>query len=182
MLKKFIEGLVFGAGFAIAFMAIWFLSTWLVAPRIIASQIHEAETHIPASLAANTHSQISLDSGWTTPEKPFHELGVDEQIRQASVIALARYERAPDGEMKAIIREFLKKDPNVDVYYNVGDEFQSASRYPRDDTKFGDGVVIFFTGSPAQMMMSMSYYGDRITGLGDIPIALFRDKCKKPGS
>jgi hypothetical protein len=113
-------------------------------------------------------------------QKPFHELGIDEQIAQASVIALARYEPAADGEKKAIIREILKQDPGTEMYYKVGDEYAPASHFVASGTDYGDGVVIFFTGSPAMMMMSMGYSGDRIRGLGDIPIELFRQKCAKP--
>jgi hypothetical protein len=47
---------------------------------------------------------------------------------------------------------------------------------------YGDGVVIFFTGSPASMSMSMSFSGDRIHGLGDIPLQLFKQKCEEPSA
>jgi hypothetical protein len=113
-------------------------------------------------------------------EEPFHELGAEEQIKEATVIALARYERADDGRMKAIIREFLKKQPNTTIYYNVGDEYAPSSYFPKEGMNYGDGVVIFFTGSPASM--SMSFSGDRIHGLGDIPLQLFKQKCEEPSA
>jgi len=113
------------------------------------------------------------------PTIPFHELELDQQIEQSSVIAIARYEPGNNGEVKAIITEILKKDPNTTFYYNIGDEYKSSSYYPRDNTRYGDGVVIFFTGSPANMRMSMSYHGDRIRSLGDLPIELLRKKCKE---
>ena len=179
MWRKFIEGLAFGAGFGIAFLAIWYVSAAWMVPRLIGSRVHEAETHFPVPASADKSSSTSAAEDRVRSGKPFHELGIDEQIKQASAIAIARFEHAADGENKAIIREFLKKDPGVEIYYAVGDEYQAASMYPREHTRIGDGVVIFFEGSPAQMVLLMSYYGDRIAGLGDIPIELFRDKCRK---
>lgn len=111
------------------------------------------------------------------PDVPFHKLEIDDKIKQSSVIAIAKYETSKDGKMKAVIKEFLKKEANVTIYYEVGDELPSSSYYPVENMNRGDGVVIFFTGSPATMKMSMAYYGDRITGLGDIPMQLFRKKC-----
>jgi hypothetical protein len=114
--------------------------------------------------------------------KQFHELELEDQIRRASIIALARYERDPDGKMKAIISEFLKKEPNVTIYYDIGDEYPSASYYPKVNTNYGDGMVMFFTGSPATMRMSMTYFGDRVHSLGDLPIELLRQKCEEPNA
>ena len=48
-----------------------------------------------------------------------------------------------------------------------------------DEAIFGDGAVVFFMGSPATMKMAVTYTGDRIHGLGDIPIELLREKCKE---
>jgi hypothetical protein len=107
-------------------------------------------------------------------------LGLEEQIRQASVIALAKYEKSPDGKMKAVIRELLKKESGTTIYYSIGDEYPSSSYYPSENRSYGDGVVIFFTGSPARMGMSMTFTGNRISGMGDLPVELFRKKCKEP--
>ena len=84
--------------------------------------------------------------------------------------------------MRAIIKEFLKKESNTTIYYDIGDEYPSSSYYPREGTRYGDGVIIFFTVSPATMRMSMSFSGDRIHSLGDIPIELFKEKCNDPNA
>ncbi|HET7766381.1 MAG TPA: hypothetical protein VFK92_14940 [Burkholderiales bacterium] len=180
MLKKFAEGLVFGGGFAISFVAVWYLAAYAITPMFASRIEREANKHLSERGRPAPPSE-SEAAGAVEPGKPFHELGIDEQIKKSSVIALARYERAPDGRMRAIIREFLKKDPNVTIYYNVGDEYKSSSYYPSARKSYGDGIVIFFTGSPATMRMSMTYSGDRIGGLGDIPLELFRNKCKGTG-
>jgi hypothetical protein len=59
------------------------------------------------------------------------------------------------------------------------DEYSAASYYPKQGTSHGDGIVIFFDGSPAMMRLSMSYSGDRIQSLGDMPLELLRAKCEK---
>jgi hypothetical protein len=169
MLKKFTDGLIFGAGFAISCMALLFLAGFLMLPMFMSKYI-EYPTGIEQSNVGD-NSQPSI---------PFHDLGLEEQIKQSSVIALAKFELAPDGKMKAIIKEFLKKDPGVTLYYNIGDEHPSSSYYPQKDVGHGDGLVIFFTGSPANMKRSMSYTGDRIYALGDIPIELFKKMCSEP--
>jgi hypothetical protein len=181
MLKKFIEGLVFGSGFAISFVAIWFIATYSLYPILISSVTQTANRQLSQGGISISSEQFAPDMKRPS-QKPFHELSAEEQIKNASVIALARYEKSSDGKMKAVIKEFLKKDPGVIIYYNIGDEYTTSSYYPSKNRSYGDGVVIFFTGSPASMGMSITYTGDRITGLSDIPIKLFKQKCKGPNA
>ena len=179
MLKKFTDGLTFGCGFAISFVAIWYIATYTLYPMLISSVTKSANQQ----LSQEGFSTPSDQSTQNTPHqlsKSFHEMSPEEQIKNASVIALAKFEKSSDGKMKAIIKEFLKKDPGVIIYYNIGDEYPSSSYYPNESRGYGDGVVIFFTGSPANMGMSVTYTGDRISGLSDIPIELFKQKCKEP--
>lgn len=183
MLKKFTAGLVFGAGFGISFLALWYLAAYLITPMYARSQI-EHITHQPLS-DTDTRTQSSVSRNpqmFYEAEPPFQEMQLEEKIRKSSVIALAKYEPSPDGKMKAIIREFLKIEPGTTLYYKVGDEHASSSYYPKNNTSYGDGLVIFFVGSPAEMRMSMSYEGDRIRGLGDLPIELLKIKCKAPNT
>ena len=181
MFKKFIEGLMFGGGFTISFVVIWFVAAYFISPMFMASGFEQQVNKHLAGLGTKTNlssertSEILRES---TP--PFHELTLEDQIKNSSVIALAKYERAPDGKMKAIIKEFLKKEPSVTIYYKIGDEYPSAGLYPKERTSYGDGVVIFFVGSPAIMRMSMTYSGDRIHGLGDLPLELLKEKCREP--
>lgn len=159
MLRKFIEGLVFGAGFTIAAIVIGVIG---------------ATTYF-STLPISHRSGESADEGNT---RPFHELSIDEQIEAASVIAVARFEPAEDGRMKAVLTELLKKNEGTRFHYDIGDEYSHASYYPNERRPaYGDGVVIFFEGSPAMMRSSMSYSGDRIGALGDMPLKVLRNKC-----
>ena len=175
MFRKFLEGLCFGGGFALAFILIAGVASSLLIPMIVRPPA------IPPELAPAVPSHMARmweeDAG-----PPFHELPVEQQIATASVIALARYEPAPDGRLKAVIKEILKKTPGTEFYYAVGDEYTSGSYYPVEGRNRGDGMVIFFKGSPAMMRMSMTYTGDRIHSLGDIPLQLFREKCDESKS
>ena len=171
MIRKFVEGLVFGAGFTIAAGLVAWLGWGLLTPVIFSRSE-------PVISSGVTTSGAVPDALRDVGRPVFHELPLEEQIRQASVIALARYEPAPDGQMKAVVKEFLKKDPDTTLRYNIGDEYPTGSFYPEAGTDRGDGIVIFFQGSPADLTMSMNYSGDRIRGLGDIPLALFREKCE----
>jgi hypothetical protein len=163
--RKFLEGLIFGAGVAVAFIAFGGIAFFLWPA---------ATSLTPAMDPESAQDRVLAEQG-----VQFHRLPLEEQIRTASVIALARYEPAPDGRRKAIIKEFLKKDSGTVLYYKEGDEYSSASFYPEQGVHRGDGLIIFFVGSPADMRMSMSFSGDRIRGLGDIPVELFKRKCEE---
>lgn len=177
MLRKFVEGLVFGAGFAISFVAVWYSASFLIPPAFVAPEVERGAGAVapPPGDRAGTVPNAEAPRG---PAIPFHEQSLDDRIRNSSVIALARYEPAPDGRMKAVVKEFLKRDPDVTIYYDIGDEYPGASYYPKTNTSYGDGVIIFFVGSPAEMRLSTSFAGDRIRGLADLPVELLRKKCR----
>ena len=171
MFNKFINGLVFGSGFAIAFTIISYLGLSLLTNVKFNKQTYSAPSNSEKTISSSPQKLI-------TPSTPFHELSVEDKIKASSVIALMRYEKSPDGKVKTIIKEFLKKDKDVTIYYNVGDEYKSPGYYPKSEKIYDDGVIVFFQGSPATMRFSTTYYGDRIAGLSDLPVELLRKKCK----
>jgi hypothetical protein len=168
VLQKYLYGLAFGAGFGIAASLVLLFGPGLFMAVSGHHGIPVVESRSPAATAASGK-----------PERQFHEESVDEQIRQSSVIAIGRYERDPDGKLRMIFKEFLKKAPGTEIYYEIGDEYEMSYR-PQSERKEGEGMLFFFVGSPADMRMSMTYHGERIAGLGDIPLKLFRQKCQ-PG-
>ncbi len=180
MFKKFIDGLAFGAGFSIAFVILWTVVSLFVFPAYFESQFADLED---AEITFSDQGSSSSDFDFLTGGgEAFYTLSIEDKIDRASAIALAEYQLAEDGRMRAIITEYLKLDEGTELRYEVGDEYPSSSYYPTEDKSRGDGVVIFFTGSPATMQMSSTYSGERITGLGDIPLALFRNKCEDDGA
>lgn len=164
MFKRFLHGLAFGAGFALSFLVIGWVGLGLLIPTFTTTGVVSRSGNVP---------QVG-DEGAT----PFHELPIDQQIASASVIALLRYEPATDGKMKAVVAEFLKRDPNATFHYDIGDEYGESSFYPVQGTSRGDGQVAFFAGSPPILRLGMSYSGNRVLGLGDMPIDLLREKCR----
>jgi hypothetical protein len=70
--KKFIEGMAFGAGFAIAFVAVSWLAWFLITPRAL-KFVNGSASSVPTP-----HSVMSEDAG-----PPFHELTVEEKIKRA---------------------------------------------------------------------------------------------------
>lgn len=174
MSNRFKSGLIFGAGFAISFSVISSLSGLLV--------MFYPQFESPAAAARLTHTTTTMSPDHTAEK--FFDLPVEQRIAKSSAIALLRFEAEADGRQKAVIKEFLKKDPGVELYYDVGDEYSSMSFYPEADTSRGDGAVVFFAGSPATMRAAVTYEGNRIGGLGDISLELFKEKCEeaeKPG-
>ncbi len=181
MFNKFWEGMVFGAGFSVAFIIISYAADFAISPALLNYKLKQVA--IPPSFQTNhSVSTPGVSDAPSSPEhqRPFHELTPDEQIQSATAIALATYEKQPDGRMAATIKEFLKKKDGITIHYQVGDEYPDASYYPSERKGYGDGVIIFFIGSPAAMQSATTYTGNRIIGLGNMPLELFRSKCKEP--
>ena len=172
MLKRFLDGLAFGAGFSIALVAIWVVVSLVLMPAMFSPTLPDMPEPIELE-----DGDLYIGS-WPVIDEfaNFSEMPVDDQIAAASVIALLAYEPAEDGRMQAIFSEVLKKADDVDFRYDVGDEFHSHSYYP-DDTRSHDRAVVFFTGSPARMRYSTTFRGDRITGLYNMTEDMFRQKC-----
>lgn len=162
--------MVFGAGFAIAFL----LVGWVVLGLLLPKTVTPGEP-LPAFYGPS----ISFKEPF---EEPFSDLTLEAKIEKSSVIALIRYEPSLDGKsMRAIFEELLKKEPDTTFPYEVGDEFPRGSFYPEGEANHKEGMVVFFTGSPAAFRMSTTYSGDRIVGLENIPLELFRKKLN-PGA
>lgn len=81
--------------------------------------------------------------------------------------------------MKAVITEFLKKEPDAKVPYDIGDEYSRGSYYPKENVSRGEALLLFFRASPFPGTSSMAIYHDRIAGLNDMPMELFRKKVKE---
>ena len=178
-MKKILDGVLFGVGFGISFIVIWYLAAYFVTPVLFGTQASRTTMERSSEqFSTEPKSAQTLENSFEGLNT-FHQLDVDEQIKLASVIAIAKYVPSDDGKSIAVISEILKKKPGTMFYYEIGDEFPDASIFAEDHTNYGDGLVIFFTGSPAMMRLSMTYKGERIRSLGDLPLKLFREKCKE---
>ncbi|MBI3102515.1 MAG: hypothetical protein HYY98_13330 [Burkholderiales bacterium] len=173
MLQKFFNGLVFGAGFFVAVALLgWFLAYVLMVPP-------EGRTiYWGGAPVLGAPGGMQEARGKQTP---LYDLPLEQQIERASAIIITRFEAAADGRRKAVVAEILKRDPGARLQYQVGDEYPSASYYPKEGEDRGDGAVVFFEGVSADARYSTTFRGDRVSGLGDIPLKLFREKCTQTG-
>ena len=73
---------------------------------------------------------------------PFHELGIEVQIKAASEIASVEFKANADGRMRAVILEFLKKNPRTRMQHAVGDEYPTSNCYLTEGHRHGDCAVI----------------------------------------
>ena len=107
----------------------------------------------------------------------FHDWPLEKQIAAATVIAIGRWKQE-DGQLKCIIAEVLKHQKDTAFYYKVGDEYQRGSHAVTPGTDYGDGQIMFFTGSPATFRYSTSFSRERASGMGDMPLEKLREMIK----
>jgi hypothetical protein len=178
-MQKIIDGMKFGLGFGLAFLAIVYFGLGFVLKGSVSTPGNHSSLalEIPEDSYVPTES-VPRPSHDDREEVRFGDLGLEDQIKYATVIAVTEHRKSEDGETKSVIVEILKKADGVTFYYDVGDEFRRF--YPEERVLYGDGEVMFFTGSPAMMRVSMSYDGERIGSLGDMPMRLLREKCETP--
>lgn len=113
-----------------------------------------------------------VEEAW---DNDFHARSPQDKIDRATAILLTRIEQ--DGARhRQIVAEILKREPDVRLYYKVGDEYEGLSHAAPPDCPGcgGQGSIVFLLGNPATMAESMTYEGDRILALGDMPIAEIR--------
>jgi hypothetical protein len=104
----------------------------------------------------------------------FHELSPEKQVQNSTVIALATYQKS-GATLKCVISEILKHSPDTAFYYKVGDEFRPGGHPITEGTDYGEGQVLFFTGSPARLEVAVAVHGERISGMGDMPVSMLRE-------
>ena len=82
-------------------------------------------------------------------------------------------------DAEVVVSEILKQAPDTTFYYKVGDEFRPGNQRVSGNADYGDGQVLFFTGSPATLESAVAYRGDRITAMGDMRISDLREFVQK---
>lgn len=176
MFNKFLSGLVIGLGFSISFVIVVSLYLKFMVPNQFSTQRMPITSESGAQLIRNEFPYIDN----------FHELPLDEKIANSTAIIVTKIEKNQDGIYESKVAEVLKQQEGVELYYSPGDIYDDYNDY----NSFGDknwkvphGFIVFMGGNPAQMQYSTSYSGgDRISSLGDIPMALLREKCEKPST
>lgn len=171
MLKKLLAGAVFGTGFSIAALSIYTAWMFYILPPLIEKKFDQKFTsEIP--MTDNTSQLLEF-----TNTANFHELSVDEKIELATAIIVVKFEEGDNGNYKSVVEDVLKKKEGVELYYNVGEVYESDSHHKMSDEFVPKRSVVFMQGNPATMRFSTTFDGERIRGLGGISLALLREKC-----
>jgi len=167
VLKKFFSGAIFGAGFSIVTLCLYTVWMFYMLPSLIdknmSSEIVLTENPNPIQNFTNTQN--------------FDELSVDEKIELATAIIIVKFEEDKNGNYKSVVDEILKKEEGVELYYNIGEEYENNSHYKVSNKFVPSRAIVFMQGNPASMRFSTTFNGDRIRGLGGITLALLREKC-----
>lgn len=121
--------------------------------------------HVPGGAQADTYNG-------------FQDWPLDRQIKASTVIVLTKWRKAGDRDL-AVVDEILKQAPGVAFACRAGDEIPSESHVAEANADYGDGEVLFYTGSPARFRYGITYSGNRITGLGDMPMDDLRAAIQK---
>ena len=146
-------------------IAVWALV--IVASLNLVAMLYRASVPRTFPFAGGIISSADFPSGDEFAN--FHELPLEKQVQSASVIAFTTYKKE-DGKLKSVITSIPKQTPGATFNWHVGDEYTPSIRYPRENTTYGEGEVMFFTGSPPMMRYSATYSDGRVSGLGDIPV------------
>ncbi|MBU2886484.1 hypothetical protein KO507_11985 [Gilvimarinus agarilyticus] len=167
MLKKFLSGIVFGAGFSIAALGIY--TAWML--YVFPPLVYKSFTSEPVVTEGSAQFQPIID----TPN--FHELSVDEKIDLATAIIVVKFEDGDNDHYKSVVEDILKKEEGVELYYNLGEVYEENTHYKMSDEFVPTRAIVFLQGNPATMRFSTTFNGDRIRGLGGISLALLKEKC-----
>lgn len=175
MLNKFISGIVFGAGFSLSFVTIY--TVWMVwaVPAVFNYSAVNTESVVSQTNDSDGLPQYTDDL--SSYIKDFDKLTVDDKIKNSTAILLTEYMIDDEGNYINSVVEILKQESGVELYYQIGDKYETYGNYEIDDEYRPKGYIVFMGGNPATMRFSVSYSGDRISGLSDIPLALLRNKC-----
>lgn len=155
-MKRFWDGLIFGAGFSIAFMVVTYLGSVFLLPLTMNYASDQArESFVTAE------SEKSVE---------FHELSFEDKLKNASAVLVTRHEETNSGKTIAIIEQIYLGSPDVKVYFKVGDEYPDGSFFPEENTRYGEGAVVLLVNSPADVRYSTSIYSGRISAHGNMPV------------
>lgn len=139
-------------------MAAWIVP--FVAPGFYAKQV--------ASMTMSSDPPMQKFESW-------EGLTLEQKVKRASLILITE-NKQENGKIRSIIKEELKRTPKTEFHYSVGDEYSPASiLQPKADTRYGDGALVLFQGSPAMNHGSYAIYDGRIPGLGEIPVSKVRE-------
>ena len=162
-------------GLTVAIWALVFVFALSVAGRLLWGFLpyRQHSQAMPSNMSERSPGPSTDDGSFNDPYQGFNQWPIEKQIASASAIVLTKHS-INGGKLTSTVSEILKLKTGTTFYYKVGDEYSPSSRMIEKDTLYGDGEVIFFTGSPAEMRFSATYSGGRCRAIGDMPIDTLR--------
>jgi len=170
VIRNIANGFMWGVGFSISTSII--LSLWLIIalPKLLSLETSAME--ISQSPETKTETVPFIND--------FGKLSLDEKIAKSTAIIVTKIEKNDAGKYQSKVSEILKKQDNVELYYEVGDIYDKPpyfDEYESLNRTVPEGFIIFMSDNPARMRYSTSYSGERVGSLGNISLALLRQKC-----
>lgn len=108
----------------------------------------------------------------------FYAWPIDRQVAIATVIARGEW-KVEAGNYKCMIAEIIKEQPGTTFGFKVGDEFSRGNQRAKPNTDYGDGELIFFTGTPPVLQFIIPISNGRLVG-GDVSVDTIRAMVTRP--
>ena len=159
MLKKLMNGFVWGVGFSLALILIFFVA-------------------YKNFLNVKPRPAYGVDQRKAMEERiKWQELSDEEKIRTATVAVIVKYEKGEGLHMKAYVDKVLSRSDDQTLPYSVGSRVETEDYYTQDGRVLNrDGVVLMFGGNPINDLGSIFIYDDRLSAMGNMPVEVFVNK------
>lgn len=168
MLQKFKEGLVFGLGFGISFIALSYMFAYLLFPIFVEPQLENSISNVTSNIKPSSFESI----------ESWNSLSANKKIEKSSAVIIIRYKPTDEGLMTAYVAEIHKKDASVEVSSKIGDRREHSDFYARGMGMDRNGSVVFLTGSLAKERSTLYLYDNRLAGAGDMPLEILTRNFK----
>ncbi|HKJ60968.1 MAG TPA: hypothetical protein VKA94_03090 [Hyphomicrobiales bacterium] len=165
---RFIGGLLFGAGFLVSFAILYFFALSITEPHM--DRIF-GDKSVGYSTGHDRKDSISSEE--------FSRLTADKKIARSSVVMITRYVPSETRKrVQVVAKDIFKKRLDIKFKYHANDRIEAVEFYPHAGTPYGDGSVIFFTGIPPAEKLEITYTGDKVAGLGSVPLDELQNLCE----
>lgn len=162
MIKKLLQGFVFGIGFMVAVLLIISL--------------------VNLSGISFTNESKAVNSGASEAYKDkadWRELNLTDKIEKTSGLALLRFNERENKHMAAYVEKVFTNDKSVKLPIVVGQRIEKSDYYAHEvHLNNRNGVLFIYSGNPPKKMEGAYLYNDRLVGLQDMPLNLFIEKFK----
>ena len=149
MRKTFFKGIIFGCGFCVSIMIFHIAMQKYYEQKFLNERISSQNK----TLETMRKNQEELKK--VQEPKKNESIEPQDLVRKSSVIAILEYKRNFGEKTKVIITEILRINEGVEFNYIVGDEYPFDTQSYNGEELSGDGVVAFFSGSPALLQSAM---------------------------